>query len=90
MSKQLLGKIPCEDCITISICKALVLNSDMKSSTDIIDVLYKLINKCSLIKTYMRLEDTDLMFKLFSSPHDVYIQHTLRYLSGYKEDNEQE
>ena len=91
MGKQLLGKIPCKDCITISTCIALVSNADMTKPTDVISTVYKLVWKCSLIKKYMKVKDQDLLFEIFDEPHSTYIQKTLRYLDpkdkGYKHED---
>ena len=65
-----MNKLPCEDCITLGICKSFV-----RTNTDIYS-LHKLGEKCSLLKTYILSCDemitTKNGFYINKSKYEIY------------------
>ena len=76
--------IPCRNCLTLPICKATASRYDtVKSSTDIMILTYLLQDKCDLVKTFLKLKDTDLLFELYDEVTTMYrINQVLTILKG--------
>ena len=73
------NRFPCPNCLTLSICKALF--EDYKCSTRLEFVL-ELVNKCSLLDSYLQLKSID-PYRI--SPGSVkYVYNFFAKAKGYR------
>ena len=71
-------QIPCIDCITLPMCKALIVEIQNENSFHIYYATDKLLLKCNLIKPYIMLQNIQIGTPKFDVNH---IKKILNYLT---------
>ena len=88
--------LPCRDCITLSMCKAIAsqyefkyISSSANNLTEQILLMNKLTEKCSLIMPYLnpavQFKEPDLLFHVFDCDHHRIIK-TILFLKESSDD----
>jgi len=68
-SKELLTKqLPCEDCITFSICNGIV--SPILDITQQKGIIFKLYDRCSLMRDYISKSEAKKVIDVFGLEHE--------------------
>ena len=70
-------QIPCIDCITLPICKAVVVEIENQDSYHIYYAANKLVSKCNLIEPYMMSQYSQIRTPQFDVSH---VKKVLNYL----------
>ena len=73
--------LPCENCITLAICKAIAHETDFKDVLSVLTTGNKLATKCTPIASYMLPAGNDNLKPQFDMSE---LQVVLRFLTGYK------